>query len=163
MSAPGAERGVAAAAIVAEILRAALALERCLEEERQALEQQHADAIAAASGAKHGCVQALEQVEQRRQHLCKEAGHPAQPADMPAFLSWCGAPARARDEWQRILETVARAARLNAANGAVIHLRREQLAAALSIVSGARGESAGTYGPAGEPWRGVTRRALAEA
>jgi flagellar biosynthesis/type III secretory pathway chaperone len=163
MSDPAGARRDGVAALVTETLAAARALERALTEERRALERQQPDALSAATAAKATAVAALERLEERRRTLCREVDHPTPPARMPALLSRCGAPARALADWRELLGVLEAAARLNAANGAVIHLRREQVAGALSILRGASAGAGDTYGPAGARAPGTARRELAQA
>lgn len=146
-------------AVVGESLAVAQALERALGEERQALERQDADGLLAAGEAKRACVAALEKLEQRRQSLCRDAGLDAGPAAMPALLSQAKVPSAAA-EWRELLGVLARAERVNLANGAIVRARTEQLAAALAILGG-DAAGPGTYEPAGRraPVRG--RRPLA--
>lgn len=146
-------------AIVGESLAAAHSLERALQEERAALEREDADGLLAAGEAKRACVAALETLERRRQSLCRDAGLDAGPAAMPALLARAQAPAAAA-EWRELLGVLARAERVNMANGAIVRAKTEQLEAALAILGG-DAAGPGIYEPAGKrvPVRG--RRPLA--
>ncbi len=141
-------------------LQAALALERHLRDERQALERQDDDALAAAAAGKRDGVQRLERLEAARRAVCRDAGRPAGLENMPDLLAWCGADERLDASWQHFLDVVAACDRRNAANGAAIHLRQRQLAAAIGILRGATADSA-TYDPRGATATGRSRRALA--
>lgn len=150
-----------AAALVRDILETAARLEQALQAERAALERPAADTLADACAAKRAAVLTLERLEQARQALCREAGLPVAVERMPELFAACHAPPGLAADWQQGLDTLASAARLNAANGAVIHLRREQVSAALAIASGAHPDAGATYDAAGGRQRGPRSRDLA--
>ncbi len=144
-----------------DCLQAALELEGRLQDERQALERQDDEALHAAAAAKRDAVLRLERLEAARQVLCREAGRPAAIEQMPALIACCGADKRVAAAWQEFIDVIAACERRNAANGAAIHLRQRQLAAALGILRGAAEASATTYDARGATGTGGSRRALA--
>jgi|SRR5690606_3789801 len=105
----------------------ALALEFALQAERNALETREDAALSSAAEEKSLRVARLEQLEADRK---------AFPAADPLSAA----------RWQTFLSIVARCKRMNTTNGAIIHLRRQQVNDALRLVSGT---GAGTYGPSG--------------
>lgn len=105
----------------------ALALELALQAERHALETREDVALASAAEEKTLRVSRLEQLE----------------ADRKAFAAVDSLPSA---RWQAFLSIIVRCKRMNTTNGAIIHLRRQQVNDALRLVSGTGN---GTYGPSG--------------
>lgn len=113
--------------ILEDSIDEALALELALQAERVSLEARDDAGLRAAAGEKELHVARLEQLDADR----KASG-----------ITDLHAGAR----WQAFLSIMARCKRMNTTNGAIIHLRRQQVNDALRLVSGA---GAGTYGPSG--------------
>jgi flagellar biosynthesis/type III secretory pathway chaperone len=105
----------------------ALALELALQAERHALETREDVALGSAAEEKALRVSRLEQLE----------------ADRKAFAAADSLPTA---RWQAFLSIIVRCKRMNTTNGAIIHLRRQQVNDALRLVSGTGN---GTYGPSG--------------
>lgn len=148
--------------IVDASTEAADCLQRNLRDERRALELQDSDALGAAADGKRVCVSRLEALEKERQSVFTARHKGPGPEHMPALLAECGADDRIADGWRRFLKLAARCRALNTTNGAIIHRRRQQYAAALRIVSGSRTQSMDTYGPTGGAMPPRSSRALAE-
>jgi flagellar biosynthesis/type III secretory pathway chaperone len=134
--------------IVSDSIREADALEKALEDERRALENRDAAAIGAAA------------VEKGRRVARLEALEAARIAETPRIPAAAERPPAAADaaQWRQFLAIVARCNALNATNGAIIRLRRQQVGDALRVVSGT---GAGTYGPSGSQSTSRPRQALA--
>jgi len=113
--------------IVEDSISEALALELALQAERHALETRDDAALGGAADDKAIRIARLEQLEAERE------GFPS--ADAPPG-----------GRWQTLLSIVARCKRMNSTNGAIIHLRRQQVNDALRLLSGT---GTGTYGPSG--------------
>lgn len=144
------------ARVIEDGIGEALALEQALHAERRALETRDHAALALAAEEKHSRVARLEELETKRK-ASSRALYPAQErpgpsADIPAAGEAAGS------RWQNLLSIVARCKRLNATNGAIIHLRARQVDDALGVVSGT---VTGTYSPSGARSSSGSRRTLA--
>ncbi|MGH8167849.1 MAG: flagella synthesis protein FlgN [Woeseiaceae bacterium] len=125
--------------IMDESLEGAKELLRILQDERQALENRDAVALGVAAEGKQKCVGRLEVLEAGRRTA-------AESLDLAA------------ERWQRFLVVIGRCNELNATNGAIIRLRREQIAVAAKLIGGGTVE---TYGPSGTGSLSRAGRALA--
>jgi flagellar biosynthesis/type III secretory pathway chaperone len=145
MSATLGERRVKLERIVEDSISEALALELALQAERNALETRDDAALGSAAKDKGIRVAKLEQLEADRRAagmtFAPTQGLPGSSTNFPA------ADLLPVGRWQAFLSIVARCKRMNTTNGAIIHLRRQQVNDALRLVSGT---GTGTYGPSGE-------------
>jgi flagellar biosynthesis/type III secretory pathway chaperone len=129
MSASPDERRARFERIVEDSISEALALELALQAERHALETRDDAALGGAAENKAIHIARLEHLEAERR------GFPA--ADL---LPGAGG------QWQALLSIVARCKRMNSTNGAIVHLRRQQVNDALRLLSGT---GIVTYAPSG--------------
>jgi flagellar biosynthesis/type III secretory pathway chaperone len=127
--------------IVTEGIAEATALEIDLAAERKALETRDDAALGKAAESKRNRVARLESLERQR----KAAGGPSTEPPEPR-------------QWQQFLAIIGRCNAMNATNGAIIRLRREQISAALRVVNGSAQQ---TYGPSGTETGSRPGRALA--
>lgn len=127
--------------IVADCIAEATALEIGLAAERRALETHDAAALGEAAEGKRKRVARLENLERERKAAVESSG------EIPE-----------QRQWQRFLAIVGRCNDMNSTNGAIIRLRRQQISAALRVVSGSVPE---TYGPSGSETGPRPGRALA--
>lgn len=148
--------------LVVASLAAADQLQKSLNDERLALERQDSDALGQAANAKQECVATLETLEQERRAISAAAGFASGPEQMPALIAWCDGGNRIIEDWERFLVIAADCDRMNTANGAIIHLKRQHYAAALRIVGGSATGTIETYGPSGGDAAIRSPRALAE-
>lgn len=126
-------------------IEAALALEQHLQAERLALESRDAEALGIAAGQKQERVKALELLERERS-AAVTAGHAAPEPR----------------HWLRFLSIIRRCNDMNTTNGAIIRLRREQVSAALKVVSASPDDAYGhTYGAGGTEAASRSGRSLA--
>ncbi|HWM28040.1 MAG TPA: flagellar protein FlgN [Woeseiaceae bacterium] len=133
------EPRISLARIMDESLEGANELLQILQDERQALENRDAEALGVAAEGKRKCVGRLEALETKR----RTAAESLQPA---------------AERWQCFLSVISRCNELNATNGAIIRLRRQQIAAAVKLIGGGAAE---TYGPTGTESPSRAGRALA--
>lgn len=155
MPAAADERRARLERIVEESISEALALELALQAERNALEARDDAALGSAAEEKRIRVARLEQLEADR----KTAGTtPDAVQDLAAAPVDVAADVLPAGRWQNFLSIVARCKRMNTTNGAIIHLRRQQVNDALRLVSGM---GTGTYGPSGAEPSSTARRTLA--
>lgn len=139
---PTAEDLAALCALVDRCLAEGAGLERMLRAERAALEQGDDEALGRASADKACCVERLEALERERRRRFAACGFPGDPRELEAARRH----APLADAWRRFLALIERLNRENLTNGSIINLRRQQLHAAISLVSGTPTEG---YGPGG--------------
>ncbi len=136
----------------------AVLLRQSLEDERRALESQDLDALHAAADKKTRSVQRLQTLETERRRLCVESGVSDHNGDMGALAA---ANVGIAEGWNRLMSVVSECNQLNATNGAVISLRRNQFETSLTVL---RGGSADTefYGRDGKGTNDAGQQSLAE-
>lgn len=132
-----------------------------LNEERSALEHQNVDALNVTADRKQQLLTRLEAMETERQALCKAGGFDHEPDAMAQFLEASRATPKLVSCWHRLVDLAKACSELNIRNGAIINVRRQQIAGTLSVI---RGESPDndTYGQNGRDKVSSTRRILAE-
>ena len=138
---PPAEDLAALCTLVDRCLAEGGELERMLEAERAALEHGDDEALGRASADKACCVERLEALDHELRRRLEACGLPADPRELEAKRH-----APLADAWQGFLALVERLNRENLTNGSIINLRRQQLHAAISLLSGTPAEG---YGPGG--------------
>lgn len=142
MAAPAYSRARLCAVVEASIARAG-DLQRTLENERLALQEQDGDALRACAEAKQAGTLALAALDEERRALCEALRLPVELTTVPPPAGDDPENRLARS-WERLLQIAERCAELNRTNGGIINLRRRQVAEALHIIGGERAE---TYGP----------------
>ncbi len=146
-------------ALLARGAASAAAMAAALDCERRALESEDLTALADAATSKQAHLGDIEALESQRRGLLSRCSLADDHEGMQAFIDRCGRSDELRRKWQRYLTLADDCRRANLTNGAIIRLRHQQLAGALSALSGA---PAATYGPdGGEP--PTSSRRLAEA
>lgn len=125
-----------------------------LDRETEALERQDAPGLEAVAADKAACVRGLDALEIERRKLASSTGFGIDGDGMQALLDWCGGAGETLDRWQELLEVAARCERQNRKNGAISHIRQEQIRAAIAVLSGNLDDSQQVYDPAG---RGTSR------
>lgn len=137
-------------------------LRESLHQEREALESQDMDSLLAAAETKGTQVRELQQLDAQRSRICTESGFSAGREQMDAFLDWCDHSGEATHSWEQLLEVAEECSQLNAANGAVIRVRRQQVEDGLAVL---RGQPMGvsTYDRDGVSRDGLGHHAIAEA
>jgi flagellar biosynthesis/type III secretory pathway chaperone len=145
-----------------ESLNDVLELRRILNEERTALERKDSISLHDLADRKGTCIGKMEGLEARRASISKSCGFGTGPAAMTGLTAWCDDSGAIDRSWMEFMDVTRSCSDLNAANGAIIHVRRSQIDDALAILRGgmANGD---TYGPAGERAGVLENRALAEA
>lgn len=133
------EPRISLARIMDESLEGANELLGILQDERQALENRDTEALGVAAERKQKCVGRLEALETKRRTAT-------------------GSLRPVAEGWTRFLSVISRCNELNATNGAIIRLRRQQIAAAVRLIGGGAAE---TYGPSGTESLSRAGRALA--
>ena len=137
-------------------------LEALLSAEQSALRNQDSDALENVASKKLGCVAELDALENTRRGIAISAGFTTDPAGMNDLLDWCDKNASLQDEWSSLLDTASRCEQQNRSNGAVSHVRAQQLRAALAILSG-NPDATHIYSPAGTAAGGNDHREIARA
>lgn len=148
--------------LLASAEQSVIALVATLTDERQALAERDLAAIGRAADEKRNLIGNIESLESQRATLCAAAGFSGNPADMPQMLSWCDADLALANRWQRILDSGAACDQSNRANGAIIRVRRQQVADGLTVLRGHNPDTH-TYGPGGTADVTGSGRPLTEA
>lgn len=130
--------------------------------ERGALEADDADALDDATAAKAGPVATLTKLDEERAAACRDAGFEAGAGAIDEVIGWCDEASVLVHGWRRLLEIARECERLNAANGAIIRLRRQQVMAGLMILRGSESDR-DTYAASGMEAHPPGGRALARA
>lgn len=146
--------------LIAESTRLANELASMLAAELQALEHQDADELAAAARRKAAIVEAMDALEGERRSLAAAAGVGAD--DMAELLAWCKDDSTLADAWQTLLTIAARCEQDNRRNGAISHVRQQQIRGAFALLSGTAGNTP-VYSRAGKESTNLDRREIARA
>ena len=147
-----------------ELLRAgvncASGLKEILNDERTALEHQDTEALNEIAKNKHVFLTRLEELEAERLELCTTSGFNADPAAMQQLVNSCDTDSLLLGYWTHFVDLAKQCNELNIRNGAIINLRRQQIAGALAVVRGENQDNE-TYGRHGRD-SGSAKRILAE-
>ena len=147
--------------ILSESLYHALALREILQEERTALETRDTTSLNTACVKKQMCVNKLESLEAERIDLFIASGFASDTDDMKALATWCDDDSMLMSSWEHLIDIISTCSELNSTNGAIIHVRREQIKNALLLLRNGTEQEA-TYGPRGEDTRYLGTRSIAE-
>lgn len=148
-----------------QLLRAgihcATGLQEILTDERAALESQDTEALNQAATSKQQFLSKLEELEAARREICNVTGFSSDAGAMEEIVKWCDTDSLILGYWNHFIDLARECSELNTRNGAIINVRRQQIAGALSIV---RGESRNneTYGRNGRDSNKSAKRVLAE-
>ena len=150
------------AAVIRDSQAQAAELEALLAAEQSALRDRDSDALENVAAKKLGCVSALDELESTRRGIAVTAGFTTDPAGMSDLLAWCDQDDSLQREWTALLDAANRCERQNRSNGAVTHVRAQQLRAALAILSG-NPDATQIYSPSGTAAGGHDQREIARA
>lgn len=148
--------------VTREALDSVRRLEAALADERAALEERDAGKLDEAGTRKQQDLVRLEHLDGQRRHLLTEYGYPEDDDGVEMVLSACPGGHPLTRLWQELAEIAGRCRDTNAANGAIVHLRRRQIARALDVLRGAPDETASVYAADGSSTR-ATGRAFGSA
>lgn len=148
--------------ILADSVQQAERLRIAPQAERAALEKGDADALDAATAAKTDPVARLASLDAERAAAARAAGFTTNPAAMDEVIRVCDRDSVLASGWRRLLEGARHCERLNAVNGAIIRLRRQQVLAGLTILRGSDLDR-DTYAASGIEAHSSGGRALARA
>ena len=137
-------------------------LEELLAMEQSALRSQDTESLESVAARKLDCVSALDSLEGTRRDLAIRAGFGTDPDGMDDMLAWCDEDRTLEHSWRSLLESAGRCERQNRSNGAVSHVRAQQIRAALAILSG-NPDSTHIYSPSGTATAGHDHREIARA
>jgi len=121
-----------------------------LDEERNALAQNDAEALPVLIAGKTGHLEALAQCASERARVLADAGVPAQGEEIRRFLA---PEPRAAETWDKLLAAARKAAGLNTANAFLTSNRLASVSRALAVLAGPQ---PCLYGPQGTATRGPT-------
>jgi flagellar biosynthesis/type III secretory pathway chaperone len=147
--------------VLSDSIRCALSLKEILVDEKQALQQRDTVALGENSGLKESCIKKLAALELARGEISRDAGFAAGLNDMPALTQWCDQGDVIAGDWRQFMQIARQCDALNATNGAIIRIRRQQILAGLSLLRGTDA-NAETYGISGSGTTGFGGRELAE-
>lgn len=139
----------------------ATGLKEILKEERNALETQNTDALNNSGKNKHVFLTKLEDLEVERRKICIAGGFEPDAPGMEQLVKTCDSDSPLLGYWTDFVDLARECSDLNIANGAIINLRRQQIAGALSVVRGENHDNE-TYSRNGRDNPGNTKRILAE-
>jgi flagellar biosynthesis/type III secretory pathway chaperone len=148
--------------ILSESVRCALGLKETLTDEREALERRDTVSLNTAAASKATLIRQLAKLNETRGEISEQAGFGSSTANMEALAEWCDDDLLVTNCWQHFREIAGECDLLNKTNGAIIHLRRQQILEGLSVLRGDQ-RDANTYAPAGSATNGMAGRALTEA
>lgn len=120
----------------------AMRLLESLREETCALEAENPEALTLAINAKQVSVDALRQLDERRQTLCRAAGFDSGPTQMDEFVAWCDKDRVVLECWNRLLEVAAKCNAHNLMNGFIVRKRQQHIKDGLAVL---RGDTAETH------------------
>lgn len=147
--------------ILSESLHHALALREILQEERAALETTDTTSLNTTCVKKQMCVNSLEALEAERVEIFIACGFASDTDDMKSLAMWCDDDSLLLSSWEHLLEVISTCNQLNSTNGAIIHVRQEQIRNSLSLLRNGTAQEA-TYGPRGENASSLGARSIAE-
>ncbi len=145
--------------LIADGIRCAEGLKAALESERSALENRDTELLGSAVRRKEDRIRRLTELEASRASALGAAGFSAD--EMQIAAETCAGSDDLVDRWRQFRSIASDCETMNQTNGAIIRLRRQQVADGLTLLRGGAGEL-DTYGPNGTtPTDGG--RALTEA
>lgn len=150
------------ALVIRDALAETRALEAALGDERQALEAEDTAALDASGDAKRGCLARLERLDGERRQLLGLAGHREDDDGMAALLGASPSGHPLHSLWAALRESAIRCRDANAVNGAIVQLRRQQIARALDVLRGGAESRPSVYGADGTQ-RGEAGRLVGSA
>ena len=146
---------------IAASIECALELEALLAAERTALKNQDADELNRSSQSKSACVSVLEELDAGRLALGAKCGFDDAGTAVVDVIAWCGDEELDR-HWSAFLDIARVCQQENAANGAAIHVRQQQIKDAIGVLRQGSNDGS-TYGPLGQDSGEIGKRSLAEA
>lgn len=147
--------------VLADSVTCARSLKDILISEQHALQLQDTQALGENSAQKEACIKKLASLEIARSEISSDAGFAGGLDDMPPLTRWCDASDVIAGDWQQFMHIARECDALNATNGAIIRVRRQQILAGLSLLCGSD-VNAETYGISGSGTTGFGGRELAE-
>lgn len=148
--------------ILSESTQQADRLRSALRTERAALETNDADALDAAIAGKADPLARLAALDAERAAALRSAGFATDAGSMDEVIGWCDEEAVLANGWRGLLGVARDCDRLNATNGSIIRLRRQQAMARLTLLRGSEFDT-DTYGASGVEANSAGGRALAQA
>ncbi len=139
--------------VIREALGTAQRLESALAGERTALEERDAAALHEAGAGKQDFLSRLDELDGQRRRLLADHGYPADQGGVEAVLADCTPAHPLGALWRELGAVADRCRDMNAANGAIVHLRRRQIGRALDVLRGAPEGTAPVYGADGSSGR----------
>ena len=136
-------------------------LKEILAVERDALERRDTDALNNAATQKQSYIKNLEELETTRGKISAACGFGNGPEHMPALAEWCNDESFAADSWQNFIAIAKDCSELNATNGTIINVMRQQTKNALSLLRSGDPDS-DIYGPHGQTAGTLGTHSLAE-
>lgn len=140
----------------------ALDLKVILDDERKALEERDTVALDTAATSKLALVSKFAELNQSRGVVSEKAGFGNDPNDLDALAAWCDDNLTITSAWQKLQKIASECDLINRTNGAIIHLRRQQILDGLSVLRGVD-DDVNTYAPAGSSGHGFSGREIIEA
>ncbi len=150
------------AGIIGRSVSHARNLKESLEVERNALENQDADALQDVVVSKNDSAEQLQTLDLQRSALCESWGFATGPAQMDEVIDWCDEDDLIDQGWSQLMQLAADGNTLNLTNGAIIRLRQQQFETSISLLRGVTPGS-DTYGRNGAESGDLSRHSLAEA
>lgn len=148
--------------ILSDSVTCALGLKETLVEERDALERRDTLSLNTAATSKTTLIHELARLNEARDEISKQAGFGGGTGRMDDLAEWCDDDLRVTHSWKQFREIATECDVLNKTNGAIIHLRRQQVLDGLSILRGNPNETI-TYSPTGSETTANAGRPLTEA
>ena len=145
-----------------ESIQQALDLRKLLDQEREALARQDTLSLSETAVRKRRCISKLEDLDKSRTDISTARGFGKSPDDIASLVGDCDDAPMLSDSWQRFLDVARECSEINAGNGAIIHVRQEQIKGAISLLRAGNTDSS-TYGPNGRERDDSQTRSLAEA
>lgn len=140
----------------------ALALRGLLDEERDALAANDTESLSVSADRKRRCVGTLENLNKARLEMSDACGFGKSPEAVFRLITVCADEPSLSESWQEFLDVIRECSEANAGNGAIIHVRQEQIKGALNLLR-AEHTDGSTYGPNGRERDDSRTRSLAEA
>ena len=139
----------------------ALALRDVLTDERTALVNKDTQRLSDTAVNKQLYLNELEAVQSDLANLSASCGFGTEPDQFKALAMWCDDDSLLLGMWDHFVDVVRDCNELNSSNGAIIHVRQEQIKAALALLRDGIIQD-NTYGPGGKDSRVSGTRSLAE-
>lgn len=136
-------------ALLRDILGETRQLESALDAERSALEAQNTVALDESSAMKRTSLSRLEALDAERRQRLAAHDYPPDDRGMEALLAECAPGHALHGIWSDLRAVAVRCRDANATNGAIVQLRRQQIARALDVLRGAPATPSHVYGADG--------------